>query len=459
MLQRWVSQGLLQTCLTLLFWLMKHFRWIPAFAGMSQPFVALARAGAHVAVLVILVSSASAGIDDATRARLQRAVDSVQKAEKIQGVSAAVVVDNDIWVGTAGESFSGSPMKSDMVLGIGSNTKTLTAISLLRLQEQGLVDLDAPISKWVPRHPNIDSTITVRQLLTHSSGIGDYSAEQKYRDACLADPTHVWTPLELMSLIPKQQFVPGTSWSYCNTNYFLAGIVAQEVSGLSLYQLFRRELFNPLSMDSTRLFPDEQITGELAHRWMGGRDAFNVPMNAEWSGAWAAGAVISTAAEMAQFYDALFSGKILNPASMAELTAFTGPNDYGLGISRKMVGSLAVIGHSGEIRGYSSVIFRVPSLRANIVILTNSIPSNPIAVAAAIMRVLRDAPTSVNEDGIQHVRIPVPGEVYGIEGKFVCSVSTYDELRQLQPGTYVILAGGILQVVDVSDIGSIAIGR
>lgn len=446
---------------------MKRCNWIPAFAGMTRPafagmtqrFVALAKAGAHICLLVATTTFAHAGIDDAARARLQRAVDSVQKAEKIQGVSAAVVFENDIWAGTAGESFAGSPMKSDMVLGIGSNTKTLTAISLLRLQEQGLVDLDAPISTWVSRHPNIDSTITVRQLLNHSSGIGDYSAEQKYRDSCLADPSHIWTPLELMSLIPKQQFAPGTSWTYCNTNYFLAGIIAQEVSGLSLYQLFRRELFNPLSMDSTRLFPDEQITGELAHRWMGGRDAFNVPMNAEWSGAWAAGAIFSTAAEMAQFYEALFSGKILNPSSMAQLTAFSGPNDYGLGISRKMVGGLSVIGHTGEIRGYSSVIFRIPSMRANVVVLTNSIPSNPLGVAAAIMRVLRDAPTSVNEDGIQHVSIPVPGEIYSIEGRFVCSVSTYDELQQLQPGTYVVLAGGILQIVNVSDVGGIAIGR
>lgn len=438
---------------------MKRCRWIPAFAGMTQPFVALAKAGAHVVVLIILLSSASAGIDNATRALIQRAVDSVQKAEKIQGISAAVLIDDDIWTGTAGESFAGSPIGPDMVLGIGSNTKTLVAVALLRLQEQGRVDLDAPIIRWVQRHPNIDTTITVRQLLNHTSGVGDYSALKSYRDACLADPKRRWKLNELMDLIPVQEFAPGTSAGYCNTNYFLAGIVAQEATGLSLYQIFRRELFNPLSMDSTRLYPDEPLTGELAHRWMGGRDAFAVPMDAEWSGAWAAGAVISTASEMAQFYSALFSGLILSEQSMAQLTAFVGANEYGLGISRKMIGGSAVIGHTGEIRGYSSVMFRVPSIQANVVVLTNSIPSNPVGVAAAIVRVLRDAPTSVHEDGVQHVSIAVPGEVYGIEGRFVCSVSTYDELQHLQPGTYVILAGGILQIVNVSDVGSIAIGR
>ena len=428
-------------------------------AVMTQRLDALAKAGAHLSVLVATLTCATAGIDEAMRMRLQRAVDSVQRAEKIQGVSAAVLIDDDIWAGTAGESFAGSPLRPDMVLGIGSNTKTLMSVALLRLQEQGRVDLDATISKRVPRHPNIDSTITVRQLLNHTSGVGDYSALKSYRDACLAEPTRRWTLNELLDLIPVQQFAPGSSAGYCNTNYLLAGIVAQEVTGLSLYQIFRRELFNPLSMDSTRLYPDEPLTGELAHRWMGGRDAFAVPMDAEWSGAWAAGAVISTASEMAQFYDALFSGKILNEQSMAQLTAFVGANEYGLGISRKMVGGTSVIGHTGEIRGYSSVIFRVPSLRANIVVLTNSIPSNPLAVAASIMRVVRDAPTSVGEDGIQHFNIALPGEVYSIEGRFVCSVSTYDELQQLQPATYMVLASGFLQVVNVSDAGSIAIGR
>lgn len=412
-----------------------------------------------VVALLVLRAPASAGIDEAMRARLQRAVDSVQVAEKIQGVSAAVMLGEDLWTGVAGGSYAGNPMRPDMVLGIGSNSKTCMSVTLLRLQEQGLLNLDSPIGTWVPRHPNIDSTITVRQLLNHTSGVGDFSALKSYRDACLAEPTRTWKLNELLDLVPERQFAPGTSNGYCNTNYLLAGIVAQEATGLSLYQLFRRELFNPLSMDSTRLFPDEQIIGELAHRWMGGRDASNGSMNAEWSGAWAAGAVISTAAEMAQFYEALFSGRVLNAESMTQLTSFVGANDYGLGISRKMIGGTTVIGHTGEIRGYSSVMFRVPSLKANIVVLTNSIPSNPLGVAAAIVRALRDASTSVNEDGIQHFNIALPGEVYSIEGRFVCSVSTYDELQQLQPATYMVLASGFLQVVNVSDAGSIAIGR
>jgi D-alanyl-D-alanine carboxypeptidase len=349
-------------------------------------------------------------------------------------------------------------MTPEMVLGIGSNTKTCTAITLLRLQEQGLVDLDAPIGKWFPQKPNIDGAITIRQLLNHTSGLGDYSL-QPYRDSTLANLARVWTPLELLSFIPEKQFDAGTSWSYCNTNYLLAGIIAQEVTGLSLYQLYRRELFNPLALDSARLYPDEQIVGELAHRWMGGRDAFANPMNGEWSGAWAAGAVIATAAEMAQLYDALFSGRILNAASMAQLTRFVGPNDYGLGISQKLVTGVPVIGHTGEIRGYSSAIFRVPSLRANVVVLTNSIPSNPLAVAAAIMRVLRDATTSVEEDTSHSIAISFPARVYDIEGRYVRDVQALYEVQNLQSGAYMLASRSGFIVLHVAQDHGVFISK
>lgn len=350
-------------------------------------------------------------------------------------------MDGDTWSGGAGLSFSGRPITPEMVLGIGSNTKTCTAITLLRLQEKGLLNLDDPIVRWVPRHPNIDTTITVRQLLHHTSGIGEFAGGQAYRDSILADPTRVWKPLELLPLVPVREFNPGTSWSYCNTNYLLAGIIAEQVSGLTMHDLYRREIFNDLSMDSTRLYPYEPFNGELAHRWMGGRDAFNVSMNAEWSGAWTAGAILSTSSEMTQLYTALFSGTILNEQSMSQLLSFTGPTDYGLGISKKTIGGEIVIGHTGEIRGYSSVILWVPSLRASITVLTNSIPSNPIAVAAALIGVLRLPSTHVDDDAPDTSSFPAT--VYDLQGRCVTMVHSPNDLNALANGTYLIMRDGV----------------
>jgi CubicO group peptidase (beta-lactamase class C family) len=192
---------------------------------------------------------------------------------------------------------------------------------------------------------------------------------------------------------------------------------------------------------------------------MGGRDASNSPMNGEWSGAWAAGALVATAAEMAQFYEALFSGTVLNAASMTQLTAFVGVNNYGLGISQKLVTGVPVIGHTGEIRGYSSAIFRVPSLRANVVVLTNSIPSNPLAVAAAILRVLRDGTTAVQDETANDLLVDFPAKVYDIEGRFVRDVNALDEVQTLQCGAYMLTSNTRLIVVHVGEDRRVAVSK
>jgi D-alanyl-D-alanine carboxypeptidase len=367
------------------------------------------------------------------------------------------MVDGEVWQGAAGESFGSRPMTSEMVLGIGSNTKTCTAITLLRLQERGLVDIDTPIGQWFPQQPNIDGAITVRQLLHHTSGLGDYSL-QRYRDSTTANLARIWKPLELLSFIPEKQFDAGTAWSYCNTNYLLAGIIAQEVGGASLFQLYRRELFDPLGLDSIRLFPDEEIVGELAHRWMGGRDAYANPMNGEWSGAWAAGALIATATEMVQLYDALFNGRVLHEQSMSELLSFDGPNRYGLGISQKMIGGEEVIGHSGEIRGYSSLVFWIPSIRASVAVLTNSIPSNPLAIAAAVVRTLRDQSTSVDVENELFNGIRFPAVVHDLEGRLINRVHAASELSMLASGMFVISDSTRTALITVGIDGCISLG-
>jgi CubicO group peptidase (beta-lactamase class C family) len=182
-------------------------------------------------------------------------------------------------------------------------------------------------------------------------------------------------------------------------------------------------------------------------------------MNGEWSGAWAAGALVATAAQMAQFYEALFSGTVLNAASMTQLTAFVGVNNYGLGISQKLVTGVPVIGHTGEIRGYSSAIFRVPSLRANVVVLTNSIPSNPLAVAAAILRVLRDGITAVQDETANDLLVDFPAKVYDIEGRFVRDVNALDEVQTLQCGAYMLTSNTRLIVVHVGEDRRVAVSK
>lgn len=412
-----------------------------------------------VAALLIGVTGAIDGTAfDDPFTRLQNAVVAVQQREGIQGVAAGVVTPNGAWTLTAGESHPGVTIRPDMVFGIGSNTKTLTALLLLRLQEQGLLDLDDRIGAHVPASPVIDTSITIRQLLQHTSGLGEYAGGAAYRDSILANLRRIWKPTEFFSIIPAPQFAPGTSWSYCNTNYLLAGIIAERVGNAPYNVLLQREVFALAGVDSTVLVPYDTLVGELAHRWMGGRDAGAQPMQAEWSGAWAAGAVVSTAGQMARLYEALFAGRIIGAASVQEMLQFVGPSDYGLGISLKRLGGQTIYGHGGEIRGYSSVMVWVPSLKASISVLTNQAASNAAAVADTIIRLLGAEVTSVQEQGVADGTSMYPCVAQDVHGRVVGTLASAHALATLPVGMYVVQRGPDMRYLYVLSDGTLAYG-
>jgi CubicO group peptidase (beta-lactamase class C family) len=396
----------------------------------------------RVLSLMLLTASLASSVnaaDEALAQKLQDAVSAVQQRLDIQGVSAAVLWNGQRYTPCAGFSFTGRAVTDDMILAIGSNTKTMTAVLLLRLQEDGLLDLDDAVSKHLPPHPRINPSITVRQLLNHTSGLGEYAGGQAYRDSVLANPRRTWQRDELFALIPPAAAAPGTAWAYCNTNYLVAGAIAEIVSGTPLHQLLARYISTPLQLDSMRLFPQDSLVGELAHRWLGGRDASATPMMAEWSGAWAAGAVISTARQYAAFYHQLFSEGVLSASSMSEFIAFVAPNSYGLGIRRLMVGGQIVYGHGGDIRGYTSSALWIPSLRASVVVLTNEGPGTPAAIADTIVRVLASHTTSVQESAETESAFTYPARVYDITGAFITTVISEEALRELTPGMFTLI--------------------
>lgn len=391
-------------------------------------------------LLTASLASVVHAADETLARKLQDAVTAVQQRLDIQGVSAAVLWNGQRYTPCAGFSFTGRAVTDDMILAIGSNTKTMTAVLLLRLQEDGLLDLDDAVSKHLPPHPRINQSITVRQLLNHTSGLGEYAGGQAYRDSVLANPRRTWQREELFAMIPPAAAAPGEAWAYCNTNYLVAGTIAEIVGGMPLHQLLARYISTPLQLDSLRLFPQDSLVGELAHRWLGGRDASATPMMAEWSGAWAAGAVISTARQYAAFYHQLFSEGVLSASSMSEFTAFVAPNSYGLGIRRLMVGGQIVYGHGGDIRGYTSSALWIPSLRASVVVLTNEGPGTPAAIADTIVRVLASHTTSVQESAATESAFTYPARVYDITGAYITTVISEEALRDHAPGMYVCVA-------------------
>jgi len=256
------------------------------------------------------------------------------------------------------ELASEAPLTVDHRLRIGSVTKTVTAALLLRLQEDGLVDLDAPISDYVDTPvPNADE-ISVRQLLNHTSGIANYLNSPGFFD--IADGARVWEPAELVQLGVDlgPVFDPGQGWEYSNTNYIIAGLIAEAVTGQTFGQAVHATILDPAGLDETYFDGEETVEGELAHGYIPGED---LTWSHHPSAAWAAGAMVMTVGDLAAWTDALLRGPLLADASkeqLLEVVATGNPETpyYGLGVEMPALDLGAVVGHGGLFPGYTSAM-------------------------------------------------------------------------------------------------------
>ncbi|MBU6365306.1 MAG: beta-lactamase family protein [Gemmatimonadetes bacterium] len=324
-------------------------------------------------------------VDTAWTARLQRALDSTVRAVPLRGLSAAVVLaDGRVWRGVAGFSVPGVPMDTAMRLGIGSISKSITATLLVRLTERGRLSLDDPVSRWLSPIPHVDPAITVRQLLNHTSGVFDVTDAPGYRDSILANVNARWTPQRMLALLRPPLFARGTGWSYSNTNYQLAGLVAEAVGGRPLHVQVRDEELVPLGLTAPFLDQYETPTGPLPGGWVGG--AMNVMDTriSTYTAAWAAGAYFSTPEALARWWQGLMTGRLVGPASLAAMMTTAGPEGYGLGIVRRQLAGRQVWSHTGEIRGFSSVAAHDAAGRFTVVVIANENPA-PVTLLAGTM--------------------------------------------------------------------------
>jgi D-alanyl-D-alanine carboxypeptidase len=320
----------------------------------------------------------------------------------IKGMAVSVYIPGQgMWQSTTGVSHAGAPITLDMKFDIASNSKLFVAAALLKMQENNILDLDNHLSQWLPTFPNINPNITIRQLLNHTSGIPDVIFYQPYLDSIKNNPTRVFTPLEVVSWVTSSNFPAGTSWAYSNTNYILAGMVALAATGLTISQYIRSNILNPLNMDSSFFDVQEPPVGTIAHRWWNGitnptlSDYHNVSRVSLNTAVGAAGGLFSTASEMAQWYNALFSGQVLTPASMAELTTFvTIPNNtvqqYGLGLYRETTMGLTYWEHGGATWGYKSKIMYDSCSGLVVCGLANAYPSGMTSIPFLLYRVVKN---------------------------------------------------------------------
>lgn len=353
--------------------------------------------------LLGLASFAQAQSFDPTLAnKLQRQIDSIRAANNIKGISACVIYPGvGTWKGVTGISHAGTRITSDMEFGIASNTKLFTGVLLLKLAENKIIHLDDSLHEYLPVFNNIDPNITIRQLLNHTSGLYDVTSVPGYPDSMLRNPNRIFTARELMTWARPPLFPAGTGWDYCNTNYLLAGMVAESATGQSYGKLLRDSILTPLRLDSTFLDVYDNVLYPIAHPWQGGMDNFATPRKSINSAAWAAGAMYSTAGEMAQWYRALMNGKVINANSFKEMTTFVGSGNYGIGISRAIINGRRLWQHGGTIwGGYNSFMLYDTEAGVVICVLINQLPGQAMQVAIQLLSTLVNNPVSATEDGM-----------------------------------------------------------
>jgi D-alanyl-D-alanine carboxypeptidase len=355
-----------------------------------------------------LLAAAGAGTATAVQAgrplsdtpKLQAAIDGVVAA----GAPGVVVLarDGDRTVRLA-SGFSNltprTPMRVSDRFRVGSLTKTFVATVVLQLVGERKLSLTDTVEHWLPGLvPNGDKII-LRELLNHTSGLAEYD-DAALEAKIASNPTKAWTPRQLIAhaTAKKPDFAPGARWSYSNTGYVLAGLIVEKATGHSLGAELQRRIFDPLQLRATSYDSSPRIAGHHADGYglVGKPPVKDVSiLTPTWAGA--AGAIVSTADDVARFERALLQGRLLRPDLLRAMQTtvpmgFPG-NDYGLGLWR--TGTLAITptlrlpcgvvwGHNGDFLGYLTNAFASKDGTHQLVVLVNTdVPSRPFLQALA----------------------------------------------------------------------------
>jgi D-alanyl-D-alanine carboxypeptidase len=321
-------------------------------------------------------------LDPAIARALQRIVDGSRKRIPSPGLSVAVrLADGTTWTGVSGDRQLSPPrpVEPDTVFAIASITKTFVTAAVLQLVEEGRLSLDDPLSRFVPDFPRA-GRVTIRQLLGHTSGIHDYFTSPTYLRQVFADRSRGWTADQILDLAGAPYCQPGRCFHYSNTNFVLLGLVIEEVAGRPLSRVIRERLLDPLGLERTVFQPDERTPRDAAHGhlWAGGSSFVDhtlrsrvLPHRSASTVAWAAGAMASTAYDLARWAQALYAGDVVSEASRAEMLTFRRRDEYGLGTRTRDFAGYRAVGHLGGIRGYELAMWYFPEQGASIVVLSN----------------------------------------------------------------------------------------
>ncbi|MEU4300523.1 serine hydrolase domain-containing protein [Kitasatospora aureofaciens] len=312
---------------------------------------------------------------DQDRPELRQAIEEIVESG-VLGVQLLVTDERGEWVGSAGarELGSGAGPLTDGHFRIGSSTKSFVAGSVLLLVAEGRIELDAPAAQYLPAF-GLDGRITVRMLLQHTSGVFSHTGELLadgtvvpgvawQGKAWVDDRFRTYRPEELvrLSLSKEPRFAPGEGWSYSNTNYVLARLVIEEVTGRSFAEELQRLILGPLGMTGTVApgaspeLPEPHHHSYYRYQDGGQERTLDVTRhNPSWVAA--GGDMISTTRDLHTYFSALMGGRLLPAELLGEMRTPEATIGYGLGVFAQETEGGTVYHHNGATIGSAALMY------------------------------------------------------------------------------------------------------
>lgn len=353
---------------------------------MKQPFLV-------IAILFLLQSCFSQDT-----AKLEELMSTYAKQNKFNGVvlvahKGKILLDKGYGLRNAGDKTLND---RNSIFQIGSITKQFTATVILKLQEENKLNVKDKLSKYFPDYPKGDS-ITIEQLLTHTSGIYSYTSDGAFMANEVSKPSDRKKMMTLFKDKPLQ-FSPGTQWEYSNSAYLLLGYIIEDVAKMPYEQVARNYVFNPLHMDQsgfdfTHLSSKNKATGYF--RLM---EESNIPAPiVDSSVSYSAGAIYSTTGDLYKWHQSLQENAIVKKTSK-EKAHTPVMNKYGYGWGIDSTAGKRTIGHSGGIHGFNSNMVSIPEDNTTVILLANVANSNLDKITQNIFAILYNLPYKLPEE-------------------------------------------------------------
>lgn len=385
-----------------------------------------------ILVGIFLFSLAPGAAQDTITAKVNEFIKSEMQKQRVPGVSLAVVKNGQV-VLAKGYGLANVEhqvlVKPETIFQSGSMGKQFAATAVMLLVEEGKINLDEKIGKYLGEVPDSWKNITVRHLLTHTSGLGDYPANYDLR--------HDYTEAEILKLVQALplEFQPGEKWRYSNLGYVTLGILIGKVTGKFYGDFLRERIFQPLGMTTARIISEADIVPNRAagYELLKG-EIKNQGWVAPLTNTTADGSLYLTALDMVKWDAALNGEKLLKKTSLEQMWTPVKLNDgkassYGFGWSLSSRRGHRIIEHGGAWQGFKSFIARYPDDNLTVIFFSNLAQANPATFAHGVA-------------GIYNPELTPPLPISDVIAKTIeqkgidAAISQYRELKRAQTAEY-----------------------